>query len=233
MSNLTREEVLAFYNLMPFEHHPLWKMVLAGELTSEQVLAAEEQHFIRSNVGRHFRRRAAEEARSVSDLAYKLLSETYSEECLDDDTGPSHVELIKRLLLIGGLSEERLAGAIPTAGNAAAIALYKDIGERGPLHHMIGAGAVEYYYSQLSPKILGAYKAYYGMSDYQAETYAIHGPMDREHAERALAVLDEQAVSEQADSIRIAVRDAFFATSLHYDGMLQAALGRTTYWSGQ
>jgi hypothetical protein len=29
------------------------------------------------------------------------------------------------------------------------------------------------------------------------------------------------------------VRDAFVATSLHYDGMLQAATGEISYWNGR
>jgi hypothetical protein len=57
--------------------------------------------------------------------------------------------------------------------------------------------------------------------------------MDREHAERALAILDESVVIANAGAIDLAVRDAFVATSLHYDGMLQAALGNTEYWSGR
>jgi len=35
------------------------------------------------------------------------------------------------------------------------------------------------------------------------------------------------------NEIELSVRDAFVATSLHYDGMLQAATGLMTYWSGR
>jgi pyrroloquinoline quinone (PQQ) biosynthesis protein C len=154
------------------------------------------------------------------------------EECTEDETGPSHVDLIKRFLLIGGMSEGDIAAATPTPGNSAAIAMYKDITDRGPLHHMIGAGAVEYFYSGLSPKIFEAYVGRYGFTEEQAETYRIHGPMDRVHAQRALEILEEAAVQQQAGSIALAVRDAFVATSLHYDGMLQAALGNSKYWDG-
>ena len=59
---------------------------------------------------------------------------------------------------------------------------------------MIGAGAVEYYYSALSPRIFGAYTQLYPITEYQAETYRIHGPMDREHAERALSKSARRAV---------------------------------------
>ena len=97
---------------------------------------------------------------------------------------------------------------------------------------MLGAGAVEYYYCQLSPQIYKAYTEGYGMSDGQAETYRIHGPMDATHAERAFAILDEAVALHGRPAVVASVRDAFVATSLHYDGMLQAATDRLHYWSG-
>ena len=153
--------MLGYYDAFPFERHPLWQMVLSGGLTAAQVMRAETQHFIRSNVGRDSRKRAAEQAANVSQRAHKLLMETYKEEYTEDETGPSHVDLIKRFLLIGGMYEGDIAAATPTPGNSAAIAMYKDITDRGPLHHMIGAGAVEYFYSGLSPKIFEAYVGRY------------------------------------------------------------------------
>lgn len=230
--DLTREEILGPYKDWPFENHPLWQLVFSGELTLAQVLRAEKQHYIRSNVGREFRKRAAEQCANVSARAYALLMQTYLEECTDDASGPSHLELIRRLLVEGGVREKEFQELIPTPGNAAAIALYKDIADRGPLHHMIGAGAVEFFYSQLSPRIYDAYVTRYGMSPHQAETYRLHGTMDQDHAERALSILDDPAVRAKAGEIRLAVRDAFVATSLHYDGMLQAALENKKYWSG-
>lgn len=233
LSRITRDDILDLYHLFPFERHPLWLSIIAGELSLEQILLAEQQHYIRSNIGRHFRKKAMEDAREVSQRAHLLLYETYKEECTDDETGPSHVELIKRLLTRGGIDETVLDTVPATPGNSAAIALYKDIGERGPLHHMIGAGAVEYFYSDLSPKIYDAYTKIYGMDGEQAETYRIHGPMDREHAERALSLIDDPLVLNDSSEILRAVRDAFVATSLHYDGMLQAARNNTQYWSGR
>ncbi|MCJ2054456.1 iron-containing redox enzyme family protein [Methylobacterium sp. J-070] len=174
-----------------------------------------------------------EEAREISHRAYLLLSETYKEECTDDESGPSHVDLIKRLLVRGGVDPTTLDQTPMTPGNSAAIALYKEIGDRGPLYHMIGAGAVEYYYSELSPKIFEAYTTIYGMDSDQAETYQLHGPMDKEHAERALSLVDDPLVYNDAGEVLRAVRDAFVATSLHYDGMLQAATGTIQYWSGR
>jgi pyrroloquinoline quinone (PQQ) biosynthesis protein C len=229
---IDRQSVLDFYNLFPFERHPYWRGVLEGTLSVDQIVRAEVQHFIRSSQGREFRSRAARESASISLKAHRLLLETYKEECTDE-SGPSHVSLIERFLTTAGMSGEELLNARPTPGNSAAIALYKDITDRGPLHHMIGAGAVEFFYSVLSPQIFHAYTTRYPITEQQAETYQIHGPMDREHAERALSILDEPYVQANSDSILRAVRDAFVATSLHYDGMYQAATGVTSYWSGK
>jgi hypothetical protein len=134
---------------------------------------------------------------------------------------------------MGGCTVTELAEAKATPGNAAAIALYRDISARGAGCHMLGAGAVEYYYCRLSPQIYAAYLDRYDMTAEQAETYRLHGPMDAAHAERAFAVLDEAARLHGWDSIVSSVRDAFVATSLHYDGMLQAATQSNTYWDGK
>jgi hypothetical protein len=70
------------------------------------------------------------------------------------------------------------------------------------------------------------------MTPSQAETYYIHGTADVVHAERAFEVLEEAVSLLGWPTIEISVRDAFVATSLHYDGMLQAAVGRIIYWDG-
>jgi hypothetical protein len=134
---------------------------------------------------------------------------------------------------MGGATDADLEAAKPTPGNAAAIALYGHISSRGAGCHMLGAGAVEHYYCRLSPQIFEAYTTKYGMSDDQAHTYRLHGPMDETHADRAFSVLDDAVALHGWDNVEASVRDAFVATSLHYDGMLQAAVGRNTYWDGQ
>ena len=70
------------------------------------------------------------------------------------------------------------------------------------------------------------------MTETQAETYRIHGPMDASHAERAFAVLDEAVNLHGWALVEASVRDAFVATSLHYDGMLHAATRTLSYWNG-
>ncbi len=98
---------------------------------------------------------------------------------------------------------------------------------------MIGAGCVEFFYSKLSPRIFSAYVDLYGFTAEDAKTYELHGPMDAEHGERALQVLETALAQAMQHEIAVAVRDAFAATSLHYDGMLQAAIPNSGYWSGE
>lgn len=224
------EQLLRLYDELPFELHPLWKGVLDHSLTLEQVLRAEEQHFLRTKAGQRLRAEAVQ--RAGSPKVFGAILETYLEECTDK-RGTNHLELIARLLVAGGRSRAALDAVSPTPGNAAAIAMYREIGARGAACHLLGAGAVEHFYSALAPRIYSAYTNHYGMSPQAAETYRIHGPVDREHADRAFSILDEAVQLHGWDVVRLSVRDAFVATSLHYDGMLQAATGTISYWNGR
>jgi pyrroloquinoline quinone (PQQ) biosynthesis protein C len=227
-----KDELLGLYELFPFHLHPLWQAIQSKELSYEQVIAAEVQHWIRTRAGKVLRENAMKMAQRLSPAIFEQLTETYLEECTNDSSGPSHLELIERLVLEGGRSTADLESTVPTPGNAAAIALYRDIAARGAGCHLVGAGAVEHFYCQLSPRIFLAYTELYGMSASQAETYRIHGPMDQIHADRAFSVLQEAIDLHGWCDVKQSVRDAFVATSLHYDGMLQAATGVFSFWDG-
>jgi pyrroloquinoline quinone (PQQ) biosynthesis protein C len=227
-----KQELLALYDEFPFERHPMWTAVLRGELSYEEVIRAEVQHWLRTKVGQTLRKDALGLAKVISAKIFEQLIETYLEECTNH-SGPSHLELIERLVLQGGYRKADLDRATNTPGNAAAIAIYRDITNRGAGCHMLGAGTVEHFYSQLSPRIFEAYTTHYGMSADQAETYRIHGPMDASHAERAFSIIDEAVSLHGWETVKASVRDAFVATSLHYDGMLQAATGKPGYWDGR
>lgn len=228
-----KQELLGLYELFPFHDHPLWNAIHRKRLDYGQVIDAEVQHWIRTRTGGDLREHAMQQAESTSPAIFEQLRETYLEECTNDSSGPSHLELIERLVREGGKDSEALSRAQPTAGNSAAIALYRDISARGPGCHLVGAGAVEHYYCRLAPRVFDDYTTLYGMSSKQAETYRIHGPMDQVHADRAFSVLDEVVDRHGWDEVRRSVRDAFVATSLHYDGMLQAATGENTFWDGR
>jgi pyrroloquinoline quinone (PQQ) biosynthesis protein C len=227
-----KNELLRLYELYPFHNHPLWKAVVTGSLSLEQIIKAEIQHCIRTRAGQTLRKNAVDTAKKLSEAIFRQLVETYLEECTDK-VGPNHLELIERLVLMAGSSRADIEQAVSTPGNSAAIALYRDISERGAGCHMLGAGVVEFYYAQLSPKIFKAYTSIYGMSEEQALTYKLHGTMDLTHAERAFAVLDEVISLHGWPLVKASVRDAFVATSLHYDGMYQAATATTAYWDGR
>ncbi len=229
---MDRSKALSFYESFPFHKHPLWVAVVEGQLSSEQVLKAEIQHYLRSEIGKVYRERAAVAAKHLEGEIYDLLHRTVIEECYGSDGGPSHAELIRQFLLENGVTETDLRHAACTPGNAAAIALYKDIADRGALHHMVGAGCVEHFYSKLSPKIYEAYANIYKFKSGSFDTYQLHGPMDEIHGDRALETLKTPLALALSKDLELAVRDAFVATSLHYDGMMQAAVGVNCYWSG-
>jgi pyrroloquinoline quinone (PQQ) biosynthesis protein C len=149
--------------------HPYWRAVISGELSLPQVLQAEVQHFLRSKNSRSLRAKALGRARETSQQLFELLLETFIEECTDQ-RGTNHLELVRRLLTGGGLDPDLYTNEHLKPGNTAAIALYREISDRGPEHHMLGAGVVEYYYSKLCPQVFRSYTQTYGMSEMQAET---------------------------------------------------------------
>lgn len=226
-------KLLSNYELFPFHRHPLWLSIIEGRITKEQVFLAESQHYLRTLAGQPLRKNAMEQCVGLSSKLWESIIDTYLEECTESDGTPSHLDLIIRLLNEGGYSNEKLKSLKNTPANISAIALYKNISERGAGCHIIGAGMVEYYYSQLSPKIFDAYKNIYEISEFGAETYKIHGTMDETHALRAFEVVEEAIRIHGWEMIEGSVRDAFVATSLHYDGMYQAATGRFEYWNGK
>jgi pyrroloquinoline quinone (PQQ) biosynthesis protein C len=227
-----RQKLLSLYELLPFKEHPFWVGVIRHELSLEQIIQGERQHYVRTKAGQALRRNAVEHHPSGTGRIFEAALENYLEEVVPDQSRPSHLDLIRNLLVSAGLTIEELDHTQPTPGNAAAMALYREISGRGSACHLIGAGVVEYYYAQLAPEIYEAYTGYYGMSPEQAKTYGIHGVEDVKHSTRALEALDEAVSSVGWPLIKTSVRDALVATSLHYDGMLQAALGRIIYWDG-
>ena len=230
-----QEHLLQYYDLFPFKEHPLWVAISKAELPLADVLRAETQHYLRTKAGQSLRKEAlsqADSSRTDNQRLYEMLFDTYLDECTSEGGRASHLELIERLLVMAGVPKHDLESARPTVGNALGMSMYQTISARGAGCHMLAAGEVEYFYAELSPEIFQAYTAHYGMSREQARTYEIHGPMDKQHAERAFAVLDEAIELNGWDAIDQSVRDAFAATSLHYDGMLEAATGDVKFWNG-
>jgi pyrroloquinoline quinone (PQQ) biosynthesis protein C len=227
------KRLLELYELFPFHRHPLWLAIVRKELTEEQVILAECQHYLRTKAGQRLRKEAMEKCLADSSLLWEAIIETYLEECTEEDGTPTHLDLIKRMVLSRGLTQTDLDKLKNTPGNIAAISLYSNISDRGAGCHIIGAGMVEYYYSTLCPKIFESYTSYYRFTEFEVETYKIHGPMDQVHAQRAIAVVDEAIKIHGWDLVESSVRDAFVATSLHYDGMLQAATGVHNFWNGK
>src|SRR5208283_158809 len=109
-----KAQLLSQYDLFPFHSHPLWVAALSGDLSLEQVLKAEGQHWIRTRAGRVLREEALSSAKAISPAIFEQLLETYLEECTDT-AGPNHLGLIERLVTTGGYSME-LVNATEVAG---------------------------------------------------------------------------------------------------------------------
>lgn len=131
------DELLRLYELLPFHHPPLWRGIRSGVLTYEQVIRAELQHCLRTAAGQVLRREALTMAKALSPRIFERLLETYLEECTHDASGPSHLDLIQRLVRQFGVSDAEIMSTPPTPGNAAAMALYREITRRGAGCHML------------------------------------------------------------------------------------------------
>ncbi|MGQ2970871.1 MAG: hypothetical protein ACT6RF_19180, partial [Allorhizobium sp.] len=70
---MDRSKALSFYELFPFHRHPLWVQIIAGDLSAEQVLKAEIQHYLRTEIGKVYRERAAVAAKHFEGDVYDLL----------------------------------------------------------------------------------------------------------------------------------------------------------------
>ncbi|OMI18926.1 MULTISPECIES: iron-containing redox enzyme family protein [Leptospira] len=226
------DKLLDIYYEFPFENHPLWKNVLLGKFSKDQIYKAEIQHYLRTKNGQKIREYAMRSAEGNNDKLFKELLKTYLEECVTNDSNRSHLELVTDLLENSGKTIDQLDKESLTPGNIAALAIYKEIGALGSVFHFIGAGVVEHYYSALCPKIFKAYTEIYSFSKKEAATYFIHSEMDQEHAKRSFIFIDDAVRDYGFDKIENVVKMAFIATSLHYDGMLQAAIGNNNYWNG-
>ena len=103
-----KQELLRLYDLFPFHEHPLWRAIRRKQLTYEQVIEGEVQHWIRTRAGKILRENAMKLAERLSPAIFEQLTETYLEECTDHHEGPSHLKLIECLVVEGGKSVKDL-----------------------------------------------------------------------------------------------------------------------------
>jgi hypothetical protein len=61
------------YDLFPFHEHPLWRAVRGGNLSFEQVIKAEAQHWLRTRTGQSLRRAALDAVQQISPAIFQLL----------------------------------------------------------------------------------------------------------------------------------------------------------------
>ena len=71
-----KTELLKLYELYPFHNHPMWRAVIKGTLSREQVIRAEIQHCIRTRAGRTLRENAVHMAEKINEKLFRMLLET-------------------------------------------------------------------------------------------------------------------------------------------------------------
>ena len=105
-----RAKLLSLYDLFPFHAHPFWVAVTKRELSYEEVIRGEAQHWLRTRAGQRLRRDALDMAERISPRIFEMLLETYLEECTEDASEPTHLDLIERLVLQAEWTTEQARG---------------------------------------------------------------------------------------------------------------------------
>ncbi len=111
--NKNVSSLLDMYDLFPFHKHPLWKAIMNGELSRQQIILAESQHFLRTKAGQILRKEAMEQCVGLSMKLWESIVETYMEECTDNDGTPNHLDMIVRFLKEGGYNDFEIVKNTP------------------------------------------------------------------------------------------------------------------------
>lgn len=215
--------------------HPWFRSIIEHKLTRDQVIAGEIQHFLRVMKNKCFFGAILDNAKIEQDLELiNLAQENYNEEVV----GPgNHTDLLFQLLNEAGIDRKEAENAIATPGTAIAIEAIIGFCQRhSALESMAFVGFVE---AQNAGKEGVAYQVYqalinnYGFSKYGAETFLVHSIADEQHGSKQIDLICKKANTiEMQSKIIQAVQSGVSTFSIEWDGHLQAAIGKRSYWTG-
>ena len=220
----------------PWLHHPLFRDIVAGKLTREQLREVIKQQgaFFLDTV-RHTAVRLAAIGSfrpSMADLELqRRIIPVLLEEVGEDLVGgkePAHALLYVRLAEGLGIRQEELFGTdyLPH------IVIEKNelfqLQREGLLEALCGGAlATESVNAEASRRVLEAFRTHYGVPEEYLGFYSVHADVEEEHGAKAVALVNRLA-SADADRERgwLAMRRAVTVRWLAADGMYQAIVGR-------
>src|SRR5579884_1455353 len=216
----------------PWLHHPLFKDMVAGKLTREQLRAVLKQQgaFFLDTV-RHTAVRLAAIGSfrpSLEDLKLqRAIIPVLLEEVGEDLIGgkePAHALLYVKLAEGLGISADELFGAeyLPH------VVIEKNelfqLQREGLLEALCGGAlATESVNGIASARLYDAFRTHYGIADEYLDFYRVHAGVEEEHGAQAVTLVNRLAATE-ADQKRgwLAMRRAITVRWLAADGMYQA-----------
>jgi pyrroloquinoline quinone (PQQ) biosynthesis protein C len=219
----------------PWLHHPLFRDIVAGELTREQLRETIKQQgaFFLDTV-RHAAVRLAAIGSfrpSMRDLQLqRRVIPVLVEEAGEDLVGgkePGHAMLYVRLAEGLGIGEEELFATeyLPH------VVIEKNelfqLQEDGLLEALCGGAlATESINAEASRRLYDAFRTHYGVAEEYLDFYRVHAGVEEEHGAKAVALVN-QLVESESDRRRgwLALRRAIVARWLAADGIYQA-IGR-------
>ena len=168
-----------------FGGHPLWKRIVAGELSNQQLQRFAVQFFLqvrefpRAVSALHSHCPYPEERRMLAESVYE------EETGLISGCGLPHPELFIRFGLAVGLEREAMTGGVPLAGTAALTDWFREsTHERSFLE---GAAAINLAAEGQVPGAFGpfarALEKHYGLSTEAVSFWDVHEIADQDHSD--------------------------------------------------
>lgn len=219
---------------IPAMEHPWFQGVITGEFKPIQLVAGEEQHYLRGRLnGKIFGTILSKAIEEGDSDVITLARDNYEEEM----GGPkTHGDLMFQFLESHGISRAQAGGVEPMPGTAAAISmLTKSINNMTALEAMAMLSLPELQNGPISAEMYRALRDIYRYDDYAIETYSVHSEADVGHGEAQLALLAAKVeeTPELKPSILRAMRFGVNAFNFEWDGHFQAASNEPHYhWPG-
>ncbi len=234
MSALLIEEFKAVAASLPAIEHPWFQGVINGEFTKQQLVAGEEQHYLRGRLNHKIFGAILAKATEEGDPdVIAVARDNHDEEV----GGPvTHGDLMYQFLEAHGISRQQADNVEPMPGTAAAIAmLTENIGNMTALEAIAMMSLPELQNGPISAEIYKALRDVYHYADYAIETYSVHSEADVGHGEVQLGLLAAKVEEkpELKPSILRAMRYGVNAFNFEWDGHYQAVTGQEHYhWPG-
>lgn len=214
--------------------HPWFQGILTGELTREQILAGEQQHYLRGRLnGRIFGAILQAAFDGEDDEVVDFALANYAEEM----EGPKeHGDLMLQFLESHGMTKDEAAVVEPTPGSLAAISMLTDsVQNMSALEGLAMMSLPERWNADISAAVYPVLRDHYGFSAYAIETYRVHAIIDVGHGDRQLDLLARKVYASpqlKPDILR-AIKFGVVAFNYEWDGQYQAATGQEHYhWTG-